>query len=131
MRSVATVVPASLWASLTGGIDIQLTAPVDYRVNVLIEDYLETPESRAELREQLPFIESRMGKSKWAGELVARLDDGRERELVEILLERYYDPLYGHSEAKHNYGHAVDSSDPSLAAEQIVAWIEARAELAG
>jgi hypothetical protein len=95
-------------------------------VKVLIDDYLATAESRAELREQLPFIEKRLGATKWAGELVARLDDGREAELVEILLERYYDPLYGHSEKDYEYSAEFDASDVERVAAEIVAWIEER-----
>ena len=95
-------------------------------VEVLIEDYLAREESRDELRRQLPFIEERLGRNAWRGELTARLDDGREAELVEILLERYYDPLYAHSERDYEYSAEIDSSDPVAAAAEIAAWIEAR-----
>ena len=117
------IVPSSVWASLAGGTNLKLTASVDYRVDVLIEDYLATEESRSELRERLPFIENRLGSNKWSGELVRRLDNGEERELVEILLERYYDPLYSHSGKETQYTHTIDSTDPLRAATEIADWI--------
>ena len=121
-----TIVPASLWDSLCAGIDIEVTAPVAYRVDVLIEDYLHAPANRDELRQQLPFIENRLGKSKWKGELVGLLDRGCERELVELLLKHYYDPLYSHSHKQNTYGLSIDSSNPRRAAEAIIAWVAAR-----
>jgi len=120
------IVPSSVWASLAGGTNLKLTAPVDYRVDVLIEGYLTTEESRSELRERLPFIENRLGSNKWSGELVRRLDNGEERELVELLLELYYDPLYSHSGKETQYTHTIDSTDPVRAAKEIAAWIENR-----
>ncbi len=123
-----SIVPASVWRALKKGAHLRLDAPVAERVKVLIDDYLATEESRAELRLQLPFIEKRLGATKWAGELVARLDDGREAELVEILLERYYDPLYRHSEKDYEYSAEFDTSDVERAAAEIVAWIEERYE---
>ena len=118
------IVPTSVWSSLSSGANVRLTAPISYRVDVLIEDYLATPESRQELRERLPFIEQRLGATKWKGELVRRLDGGQERELVEILLERYYDPLYSHSGKETRYSHSMDSTDPVRAAVELAEWIE-------
>ena len=41
-----------------------------------------------------------------------------------VLLERYYDPLYRHSESRHDYRARFDATDPAAAAAAIVAWIE-------
>jgi len=125
-RKVGDVVlPESVWSALVGGTSIRLVAPVERRIRVLCDDYLATDGSRAELLGQLPFIEGRLGE-RWRGELCALLNAGREEELVEILLERYYDQRYGHSERKHAIAHEVDSSDPAACAAEIAAWIAAR-----
>ena len=49
-----------------------------------------------------------------------------EAELVELLLEHYYDPLYRHSEQGRTYALEVDSTDPAQAAAEIAAWAETR-----
>jgi tRNA 2-selenouridine synthase len=121
-----SIVPASVWRALREGTHLRLEAPLARRVEVLVEDYLAEESSRDELRRQLPFIEERLGRTRWGGELVARLDDGREAELVEILLERYYDPLYSHSERDYAYSETFDTTDPVAAATAIAEWIEAR-----
>ncbi|NOT30904.1 MAG: tRNA 2-selenouridine(34) synthase MnmH [Planctomycetes bacterium] len=117
------ILPEPVWRALDGGVALELTAQPARRVRVLLEDYLVSPESRAELACQLPFIETRLG-SRWNGELVAMLASGREAELVELLLQRYYDPLYGHSERGRRYAASFDSTHPRVAATEIVRWIE-------
>jgi tRNA 2-selenouridine synthase len=117
------IVPEPVWRALDGGVALELVAEPARRVQVLIEDYLASARSRAELAQQLPFIEERLG-ARWNGQLVAMLAGGREAELVELLLQRYYDPLYAHSERAQRYAARFDASEPRAAAAAIVDWIE-------
>lgn len=128
-RKVGAVTqPESLWRALESGVAIELVAPTAVRVRNLLQDYLEQPGARAELAEPLRFIEQRLGRQRLRGGLVERLEDGREAELVELLLEHYYDPLYRHSEAGQVYRARIDSSDPARAAQQVLAFVEAHAD---
>jgi tRNA 2-selenouridine synthase len=119
------VLPEPAWRAIDLGVALELTADTARRVRVLLDDYLALPESRAALAERLPFIEARLG-ARWSGRLVALLEQEREAELVEVLLARYYDPLYGHSERGRRYAARFDSSDPAAAAAEIEDWIEHR-----
>ena len=124
-RKVGDVLlPESIWRAVDEGTALELSAPLARRVQVLLEDYLASPASRDELARQLPFIEERLGARRWKGELVRLLLEGREPELALVLLERYYDPLYRHSEKGRRYAARFDSSDPRDAAREIAAWIE-------
>jgi tRNA 2-selenouridine synthase len=131
-RKVGDVtIPRGVWEPLRAGTDIELTASVERRVDVLVADYLASDASRAELRARLPSVEARMKRRVPAGTLVGLLDGGRERELVERLLAGYYDPLYRRSEERHRHGRAgyaftLDASDPARAAAQVAGWIEER-----
>ena len=120
------ILPPRVWRALDGGCNLKLEAPTARRVDVLIADYLARDENRAALRGQLPFLEERLGPRKWAGRLVALLDDQRERELVEVLLEHYYDPLYRHSETGRSYAATFDATDPAECAAALATWIESR-----
>ena len=125
-RKVGDVIlPGGVWAAVDGGVALELTATPARRVRVLLEDYLAEEANREALARQLPFLEERLGK-RFHGELVGRLAGGREAELVELLLERYYDPLYRHSEGGRSYAARFDSTDPEAAAAEIERWIEAR-----
>ena len=121
-----TILPQSLWNAMEGGVSIELSAPTARRVEVLCDDYLATPQRRAELRSKLPFLEQRLGARAWDGRLVALLDEGRAGELAELLLEHYYDPLYRHSGARHAAEVSIDATDPARAAADVARWIEER-----
>jgi len=120
------IIPTAVWRALDGGVNLYLEAPVEYRIGTLIADYLASDPSREELRRQLPFIEHRLGPRKWDGELVRLLDEGREEELVAVLLEHYYDPLYRDSEKGRKYAVTLDASDVERVAREAVGWIRAR-----
>jgi hypothetical protein len=84
-------------------------------------DYLADPAGRSQLARQLALLEARMPGRP---ELVAMFAQGREREVVALLLEDYYDPLYRHSEKHHRYAATFDATDPRAAAQAIVSRIE-------
>lgn len=132
------ILPERVWSSLQGACDLELTAPLARRVEVLIEDYLAHSGNRDELESRLPFIENRLGPRKWGGVLVALLREEREEELVRILLEEYYDPLYRHSEKRHaerkngadrEYARSFDTSDPRACARAIAEFIDSDASV--
>ena len=114
------IVPASVWGALASGVNIELRAPMERRVQVLVDDYLARESNRPELRAQLALVEARMEQR---APLVELFDAGREQELVRVLLERYYDPLYRHSEQGKHYALTIDATDPTRAAEVIASWI--------
>jgi len=125
-RKVGNVeLPPPVWRAVDEGVGLELVAPLARRVEVLCADYLARADSRAELARQLPFIEARLGP-EFEGKLVGLLAAGGEGELVELLLERYYDPLYRHSEGGRSYAARFEADDPEAAAHALVAWIEAR-----
>jgi len=131
-RKVGDVIlPDRVWGALDAGTNVELTASLARRVEVLIDDYLEREENRAELRERLPFIEDRLGARKWGGVLVGLLDERRDAELVELLLEHYYDPLYRRSEKGRHYHRTIEADDPREAARRVAEWVEAGSPGAG
>lgn len=118
------IVPERIWSSLVAGKNLKLTTTVERRVEALREDYLAEDGATEALLERLPFIEERLGPVKWKGVLTGLLEDERIDELVEALLEHYYDPLYLHSEKGREHDATIDSKDPTACAEEVAAWIE-------
>jgi hypothetical protein len=82
------------------------------RVRNLMEDYLAADGAVEAICAQLPFLEGRIGR-KWVGRLGEWLRDGRAAEVTEVLLERYYDPLYAHSDKRREWSAElqVEASD--------------------
>ena len=59
-------------------------------------------------------------------DLAGMLDRREIGPLVELLLERYYDPLYRRSEAGKEYATSVDAERAEDAAAAVVRWVEER-----
>lgn len=116
--------PDAVWRAVDGGTAIWVDAPLERRVALLMDEYLRDDASRRELAARLPFLEQRLGPVKWRGVLVEMLERGREAELVEVLLERYYDPRYRRSERGRRYAVRVAGHHPDHAAQTVVEAIE-------
>ena len=121
------IIPPRIWESLRGGVSLELTAGVAERTGVLMDDYLASEANREALRIQLAAVEERMQPRC---PLVELFDARKDKEVVALLLEHYYDPLYRHSEKNHEYAITLDSRDPTQAAQEAAAWIEAYIESA-
>ena len=117
------VVPQRVWDALAGGVNLELHAPDAVRVRYLRDDYLATERGREELPAQLEQVEGRMARKQGAEALVDMYARGSYDELVQELLERYYDPLYRHSEKGKVYAARFDTSDVAQAARAVLEWI--------
>ena len=126
-RKVGNVIlPAGVFEAVETGEEVRLVCSTARRVRLLADEYMDTAEKRAEMRPHLPFIEGRLGR-RWAGALVGLLDDGRFEDLVEALLEHYYDPLYLQTEKRRaqRLGSAVrpmeevDAEDLAAASNEV------------
>lgn len=117
------VIPKTMWDALQAAVNVEVVASIPRRVQVLSEDYLAVPESLPKLREQLETVAARMDGEP---DLAGMFDRDEIGPLVELLLERYYDPLYRGSEQGKVYAVTVEAEDAGDAADEIVRWIEAR-----
>jgi len=120
------IVPPRLWEAMENGTNVELAASAEHRIGVLKADYLSSPNALEGLRRQLPLVEARMPKKFVGKGLVPMLEDGRVDELVRVLLEHYYDPLYHHSQKGKGFAERFDATDPTAAAPQCIEWCMAR-----
>jgi tRNA 2-selenouridine synthase len=115
------IIPSPVWEAMRGATNIDVTASIARRVAVLSDDYLRDESALPVLREQLEAVSARMDGRP---ELAEMLDRGETGPLVELLLERYYDPLYRRSDEGKEYALAVDAEDEHVAAERVIAAVE-------
>lgn len=126
-RKVGDVIlPRGLWRALSGGDSIELVTGVERRIEVLEREYLGAPGGATGLLRQLPLLEARLKRAPGEPALCELLCAGRTSELVRLLLERHYDPLYRHSEQGRVSATRIDSTQPERAAREIASWIEQR-----
>lgn len=117
------VIPSPFWAAMGAATNIEITAQTARRVRVLSEDYLADPAALPLLRRQLEMVSARM---PGCPDLAGMLDRREIEPLVELLLERYYDPLYRRSESGKVYAANVDAERAEEAAAVVIRWIEAQ-----
>ena len=110
------VLPERLWLAMESGRQVLLQAKLGTRVENLIHDYLATEGAIEAICAHLPFLEGRIGK-KWTGQLANWLRDGRAADVAKVLLERYYDPLYAHSDKCRNWCSTLEVESPTLLAD--------------
>lgn len=116
-RKVGDVIlPDCLWQAMERGSQVQLKAETATRVQNLMDDYLSSDNAIEAICAQLPFLEGRIGK-KWVGELESWLREGRAAEVTEVLLERYYDPLYAHGDKSRSWCSSLKVESPTLMEE--------------
>jgi len=110
------ILPDRLWQAMEQGRQVQLHALTTTRVSNLMADYLSSENAVEAICAHLPFLEGRIGK-KWTGELESWLREGRAADVTQVLLERYYDPLYAHGDKSRNWCSTLQVESPTLLAD--------------
>ena len=117
--------PNFFFQAMQEGKHILLTAPMDVRVQRILETY--SPRDEAD---QQAVKEAVLSLEKYTGRknvelFLQLLEEGNTQELVSRLCSHYYDRLYDDSNPnKRNFLLEVDSSNPQKAAREIQQYIE-------
>jgi tRNA 2-selenouridine synthase len=120
-RKVGDVIlPEALYQAMEEGVQLRLGADEATRVRNLMDDYMATPGAAEEIAARLPFLEKRLGPT-WTGRLGEWLAEGRAAEVTAVLLERYYDPLYAHSDRRRSWADTLQVEDADLL-PRLLAW---------
>jgi tRNA 2-selenouridine synthase len=90
------VIPGRLHQAMLAGASIWIDAPIDYRVEVIMQDYPARDSMADAFAPSILALKDRLGKKTVAG-LIELLQQRKWPELIERLLVDYYDPLYLHT----------------------------------
>ncbi len=112
-------VPPPLLGYINAAPGILLTAPIERRVRILMDDYAEGL-NREELKKIVALQERRMGHANVA-HLLALLDSGDLPSFTELLLKKYYDPLYAFSLDRMKFVARIENLDSAAAAAKLAA----------
>ncbi len=105
---------------------VLVTGSVEVRTSRLVAAYTgQTGEIfRAQALESLARLKERLG-GQTVAEMTVMFDEGRLSEIVERLLEHYYDPLYArHIQASQPFPLTVSGDEPALAASEIAKFAQ-------
>ena len=95
-------IPPALWQRMRGAKSLQITAPVEARVEYLVEDYQHVIAEPGRLEPLLGWVTSRIGHEAvevWRD----HMDRGDWSGFVSCVLKDHYDPAYDRSAAKRGH----------------------------
>ncbi len=115
-------VPEYIKTDMENGIHIHLEADLDFRADILTQDYAMSPKSYFELKVALDKIRKYMG-DKPIDDLHKILEEGDYHTVSKILMKDYYDPMYDHSINKHNFEYSLKVDNIETAAAKISEWL--------
>lgn len=90
-----------------------IEASLEYRSQVILEDYPARDRLRGEFVAPIRALKSRLG-SETMQELLQLLEDGQWQELVQRLMVEYYDPLYRHTKPEERIEIAIEPESEGL-----------------
>jgi tRNA 2-selenouridine synthase len=104
------VLPPRVFAALQEETTIWLNASLDYRVQVILDDYPARDELREDFVRPIRALKGRLG-GRTTEKMLGLLEDGRWEELVGELMVLYYDPLYNHTKPESRIEVDIDTGD--------------------
>ena len=90
------MVPKSFHQAMQVQTSLWLTASLDVRTQIILEDYPALDQLREQFKRPINALKERLG-GQVVAEFLKLLDSGQWDQLVRELMVRYYDPLYLHT----------------------------------
>lgn len=111
----------SIYSSIVNGKHLFVSTSMKNRVEIIMEDYADAKIS--ELEECLLKVARYISKERYE-KYHSLLIEGKLAELSEILMEKYYDPLYDVGINKYTYDVNINYEDVDEAVEEIVKYLK-------
>lgn len=110
-----SVIPDYLFDKIINGKHIEITAPIEKRIENIKSDYLY--DSDKDLIEGLNHLRKRLGKNT-IDKYINLVKAGDYDFVIKNLMLNYYDPMYKHN--KKNYIYSIKNLDPEISADILI-----------
>ena len=107
-------VPDLLYRAMLRGTAALVTRSIERRAGHALKEYLNTDENITRVKEVTRHLFKVISRKKQQ-EALQFLEEGKNKEAVKILLEFYYDPLYGHTLNQKEYAFEINTDDEGKA----------------
>ncbi|MEA3543619.1 MAG: tRNA 2-selenouridine(34) synthase MnmH [Thermodesulfobacteriota bacterium] len=104
------MIPKSFHQAMQVEPSIWLTASLNVRTQIILEDYPALDQLREQFKKPIYALKERLGSTVVA-EFLELLDSGQWDKLVRELMVRYYDPLYLHTLPEHRVEIELETVD--------------------
>lgn len=106
---------------MSEGRHILVNASIEKRAKLIIEEYTKNENCKQEIIESLNKIRKYMGNEE-IDRLIELTNEGKYYEVTVELMEKYYDPMYQHTQAMYEYDLTVNSDNLDGAVDKISKW---------
>ncbi|WP_300359152.1 tRNA 2-selenouridine(34) synthase MnmH [Fusobacterium sp.] len=112
--------PEEVYSSILNGYHLLVDTSMENRVKIIMEDYASA--SKEELKSCLDKVGRYISKERYE-EYSNLLEEGKLDKLSEILMEKYYDPLYDQSINKYDYEDEIIYKTIDEAADRVAEYL--------
>jgi len=112
-----TIIPEFLWKAMKNGINVLINKKLSLRTKDLVKEYF-TEKNIKEIKEitkNLSKVISKTNKQK----VIELIEQKQYQKAAEILLTKYYDPLYNHTLKKINYSFEINNNNLENAVKEL------------
>jgi len=95
-------IPNTFWTTMKKGVKILVEAPMEMRLDIIIDDYTGIDELKENLLEVAQRLKRYMDGNAY-NKFINLVEKGEIREAALQMMLEYYDPMYNKSLDKHNY----------------------------
>lgn len=112
------IMPEFLYKAMKKGINVKVDCKFESRVNRLVEIYTSNNTDINKTKEITKTLTKKLGK-KIVSKMIEFLENDKLHQFMQVILEKYYDPLYKYSIENLEYDLDVSSDDMDIAVKQI------------
>ncbi|MFW6220375.1 MAG: tRNA 2-selenouridine(34) synthase MnmH [Nanoarchaeota archaeon] len=103
------VVPEKLYSHIKSGINILIKANLEFRKKITVEEYFKE-EYISEIKKVVLLLKQKLGKKK-IDEILNNIEKNNYLKSAEILLTKYYDPLYEYTINNQKYDYIIEKNN--------------------
>jgi len=118
-----TTIPDFIFEKMKSGIHLFVDADIDFRTNLIIEEYTKFENCNEEIIECLKRLEKYLGE-KNVDRYCQSVLKSEYDEVVSELMIKHYDPMYMHTSNKYDYKLKVMVVDIKTATKEIENWFK-------
>ena len=123
-RKIGNVfIPEALFLKMKSGIHISLASSLEFRADVILDDYIVDENFENEFIKALSSLEKYIGKSRTEN-YIEMVKDKKYKEIAMDLMANYYDSLYEHTAKKYDYSYHMDVKSIEEASHELISWFE-------
>jgi tRNA 2-selenouridine synthase len=112
------IIPEFFWKAMKRGKAVLVKRSLSLRVKEMIREYFTSEKNVQQIKKITPGLNRVISKNN-RDRVVELLESGNSEEVGNLLLTKYYDPLYSHTLKQQDFVLKIDNDNQDVAIEQL------------